>query len=157
MAIPTIERLMQHVEMVTESGCWIWMGQIGPTGYGRVMVKNPGITEKAGWVNGYAHRVMYEALRGPIPEGLQLDHLCRVRCCVNPAHLEPVTQQENIRRGDLGKIERSRTHCPYGHSYEEHCRRRPNAKRVCRACDRRRHHESWLKNHSEASLNSILV
>lgn len=61
------------------------------------------------------HRIAYELLVGPIPDGLQLDHLCRVRNCVNPDHLEPVTGQENMRRGYFG----TKTHCPNGHAYDE--------------------------------------
>lgn len=69
--------------------CWTWMRAVGQDGYGRARVDSR---------MGYAHRVIYEQHRGPIPEGLQLDHLCEVRSCVNPAHLEPVTPKENVRR-----------------------------------------------------------
>lgn len=73
--------------------CWIWRGSISG-GYGMV-----------GWYNKVrgAHRVAYEMLVGPIPEGLHLDHLCRVTACVNPAHLEPVTRGENVHRGNVAK------------------------------------------------------
>jgi len=78
-----------------ESPCWIWNGSTWGNGYGQV------------WLNGrnaLAHRAMYEQETGPIPEGKQLDHLCRVTLCVNPAHLEPVTNAQNVRRGAWAKI-----------------------------------------------------
>jgi HNH endonuclease len=75
--------------------CWLWRGQISPSGYGRIDINNHA---------GYAHRYVYERERGPIPNGLQLDHLCRVRACVNPSHLQPVSRAENIRRGRKAKL-----------------------------------------------------
>ena len=72
------------------SGCWLWVAMLGSGGYGRFKVGNKNV---------YAHRLSYEHHVGAIPEGLDLDHLCRTRCCVNPTHLEPVTRKENIRRG----------------------------------------------------------
>lgn len=73
-------------------GCWIWQGPDNGQGYGTLRL--PGVRKKS-----YAHRVSYEMLVGPIPEGLYLDHLCRNPPCVNPDHLEPVTHAENVRRG----------------------------------------------------------
>lgn len=68
-----------------------------------------------------AHRVAYEIHVGPIPDGLEIDHLCRVRCCVNPDHLEPVTHRENMRRSpswnSVGRRQKAKTHCPKGHPY----------------------------------------
>lgn len=79
---------------VNDSGCWIWDGAIAAeTGYGTCQKK-------------MAHRVVYEREVGPIPDGLVLDHLCRVRACVNPSHLEPVTIGENARRGSHTKLSR---------------------------------------------------
>lgn len=86
---PLSERVERMVDRT--DGCWIWTGHVGKRGYGTVMGerRKPLL----------AHRVMYEKYVGPIPDGLQLDHLCRNRKCVNPKHLEPVTTQENTRRG----------------------------------------------------------
>jgi hypothetical protein len=70
--------------------CWLWTGALQSRGYGSVGIGNHR--------TGLAHRVAYEALVGPIGDGLTIDHLCRVKSCVNPAHLEPVTSAENIRR-----------------------------------------------------------
>lgn len=72
-----------------DNGCWEWQGELNSNGYGRVWRNNKRIM---------AHRGFYELHRGPIPEGLELDHLCRNKPCVNPAHLEPVTHAENVRR-----------------------------------------------------------
>lgn len=74
------------------NGCWIFLGARTKAGYGMVG------RGRRGEGNVYVHRLMYEAFRGPIPDGLHLDHLCRVRECCNPDHLEAVTQAENNRR-----------------------------------------------------------
>lgn len=110
--------------------CWLWTGAQAYNGYGFFRA-GPLVR---------AHRFAYEFFVGPIPEGLQIDHLCRVRNCVNPDHLEPVTGQENHRRGNSGKLERERTHCPQGHPYDEaNTRWWRGRNRHCRACDRERH------------------
>lgn len=113
------DRFWSKVEK-TET-CWLWTGGTARNGYGSFWDGNR---------IGRAHRYAYELLVGPIPEGLQLDHLCRVRLCVNPAHLEPVTQQENIRRAMV-----SRTHCKRGHEFTPENTVWLNAKhRRCRKC-----------------------
>ena len=85
------ERLLAKVVLDDKTGCWNWQGTITPagTGYGNLQVA--GRAQRA-------HRIAYEIFVGPIPEGLQLDHLCRNKRCVNPGHLEPVTAAENKRR-----------------------------------------------------------
>ena len=107
--------------------CWLWTAGRRHKGYGEF------------WVSGAlvpAHRFAYELLVGPIPEGLELDHLCRVHPCVNAGHLEPVTHQENMQRGNSGRLERERTHCPQGHPYDaENTRWYAKDWRRCRACD----------------------
>jgi len=87
------ERFWSKVDKTGD--CWIWNGGVGAGGYGAF----GSYDEADDPITVRAHRYAYEALVGPIPAGLVLDHLCRVRRCVNPAHLEPVTNAENIRRG----------------------------------------------------------
>lgn len=92
--------------------CWEWVGSRSQDGYGVVTIRDP---RKVGR---YAHRVVYEALVGPIPEGLTIDHLCRNRGCVNPDHLEPVTVRENTLRG-VGPtaINARKDRCVRGHLF----------------------------------------
>lgn len=92
------ERLRSKIAAEPNSGCWLWEGKIAKrTRYGVVYLDGR---------HQYAHRAVYSLLVGPIPQGLQIDHLCRVRACVNPDHLEPVTQHENLLRG-AGHIHRN--------------------------------------------------
>lgn len=127
-------RFERHVLPEPNSGCWLWTGYLTEKGYGRF---NPQ------WKTSplHAHRVSYELNKGPIPPGLVIDHLCRNPCCVNPDHLESVTQGENVRRGNAGINHRIKTHCTYGHPFSETNTRmaaRPNGlrARVCRTCER---------------------
>lgn len=111
--------------------CWIWTAGTNGSGYGRFYVDG-GMT--------YAHRYSYERSVGPIPSGLNLDHLCKTTLCVNPAHLEPVTQAENIRRGDwFIASNAAKTHCLYGHEYtESNTFRNRHGHRQCLTCRRKR-------------------
>lgn len=133
MMTPLQERIFNSSIPEPNSGCWLWTGAVTKDGYGRVGVCG---------VNRHAHRVAYEAFIAPIPEGLTIDHLCRVRCCVNPQHMEPVSLLENIRRGDQKlKGWRARiTHCPKGHPYSGQNTSivvyRGRTSRVCIACRR---------------------
>lgn len=105
-------RFWRKVQPCATSGCWLWTGFVNAGGYGQFAVADaPGR-----WRHVYAHRAAYEALVTAIDAGLQIDHLCRVRGCVNPAHLEAVTQRENLLRGDGISAELARrTHCKRGH------------------------------------------
>lgn len=120
------ERAMSKVEK-TES-CWIWKGNINEHGYGRFF--SPDRT------NFRAHKLIYELLVGPVPNGLVLDHLCRNRACVNPNHLEPVTIGVNVLRGiGITAMCAVKTHCPKGHEYSvENTYVSPKRARYCRAC-----------------------
>ena len=123
------ERIARFVERIPFSGCWIWMGSLDSHGYGQAAKR-------------IAHRVIYQHLLGPIPKGLELDHLCRVRCCVNPAHLEPVTKSVNQSRGAW----HNKTQCAKGHLYDEqNTGRRTNGNRYCITCQRAANRAAYRK------------
>lgn len=107
------------------SPCWIWQRAISSSGYGSA--RAPGCSPTT-----LAHRHSYEAFVGPIPAGLQIDHLCRCRVCVNPAHLEPVSRAENMRRAFFDSL--SRTHCGRGHEFTAGNTITYRGYRRCRAC-----------------------
>ena len=121
--------------VVLPTGCWLWTGPTGTNGYGTWWVKGDIDNGRP------AHRVIYETLTGaPVPKGLELDHLCRDRSCVNPAHVEPVTHKQNCLRGK-GLMARNarKTHCPRGHLLSGSNVRvyigRRWTERICRACN----------------------
>lgn len=136
--VAKIERWIARCAL-TDTGCWEWPGALFGGGYGHVRLASR---------DRPLHRVVYEHLVGPIPEGLDLDHLCRNRACCNPQHLDPVTRSENLRRSpDTGGVRRGsvteanmfKTHCPQGHPYDEKNTYRSRVGgRKCRACDRER-------------------
>lgn len=133
---PIADRILLHV-IKDAGGCWIWTAARDDHGYGRITVHG-----KSGL---YCHRVSYETFVGPVPEGLELDHLCRVRSCCNPAHLEPVTPQVNNLRGMApGARARRRDLCKFGvHAYAEHGVLYAG-RRVCRACQAA-YHSLWSR------------
>lgn len=90
-----LARWLSYVER-TSGGCWLWTGSLSADGYGVMLRRGPGRSN-------YAHRFAYETFVGPVPEGLELDHLCRVRACVNVEHLEAVTHVENLKRARMAR------------------------------------------------------
>lgn len=108
--------------------CRVWTGACDPKGYGMINNGPPeGKTVRA-------HRIAYTILVGPIPDGLELDHLCRRRDCWNPDHLEPVTTAENSSRGRSWTHQAAKTHCPKGHPFDVDNTYESNGKRHCREC-----------------------
>jgi hypothetical protein len=131
-------RKVRPFVLADAAGCWLWQRYRNRDGYGQVTV--PGIGHRK------SHRVVYEHLVGPIPDGLQLDHLCRVTACCRPDHLEAVTPRVNLLRGGTIIADRAqRTHCPEGHELAANnlvpsqLRR---GLRECATCFRERHSES---------------
>lgn len=115
-------------EYIDASGdCWLWTGRVVGGGYGETTI---------GGVDRYVHRVVWEALVGPIPDGLQVDHMCRVRRCANPDHLRLVTSRENTLAGYGSGFQRNsrKTHCPDGHPYSGPNLYRVSGARRCRSC-----------------------
>lgn len=125
------DRFWPKVNRDGADGCWLWTASLNDAGYGQIY-NGAGRPERA-------HRVAYELLVGPIPPGLHLDHLCRVRHCVNPAHLEPVTIAENNRRAAAAAVPgaRRKTHCRNGHAFTPgNTRMDPSGFQRCRTCER---------------------
>jgi hypothetical protein len=110
--------------------CWDWPGGYFHHGYGRVFHDGK---------QRLSHKVAYEVLVGPVPEGLELDHGCRNRRCFNPRHLEPVTHRVNsLRSHNVGALNARKTHCKHGHEFTPQNtrmrKRRRGLERVCRQC-----------------------
>jgi hypothetical protein len=130
-AMTVREHIEKFAVVEPNTGCWLWAGCV-QRGYGVVTRQ----VEGSGKKRFYAHRLSYESFRGPIPDGLQLDHLCRVTVCVNPEHLELVTCRVNVLRGHTrAAANQAKTHCIHGHSLLDPSNMRRNGRmRVCRAC-----------------------
>lgn len=127
--------------------CWEWLGAVQSAGYGFITGR-------------LAHRLAYEEMVGPIPEGLVIDHLCCNRTCCNPSHMEVVTREENSRRGEPNRKTRrsggrpdlkARTHCKWGHEYTDENTRMSGGARICRACVKRRQNEFMARRRENAN------
>lgn len=137
-----LSRLMSCVKVDTKSKCWLWQGYLEKNGYGRLSVGH-----KRQW----AHIHFYNLIVGPVPDGLELDHLCRNHACVNPAHLEPVTHKENMRRSPFTAchIHRAKTHCPQGHPYSGSNLVEWGGFRYCRTCQNEYKKQYKLRKRNE--------
>jgi hypothetical protein len=139
LPFPTAEEFFAQTMPIPESGCWVWMGSSDIRGYGRIARRHHGKR-----LSVQAHRYAYELHYGPIPDRLEIDHLCRVLSCVNPAHLEAVTHAVNVKRGQKGVL---RMQCKWGHPFNaETLRLNKNGTRSCRPCERRRKNEKYWTN-----------
>lgn len=109
--VALMSRLQARIETCPMTGCWLWRGWMNSDGYGRYKFSDRGVM---------AHRLVYVLSGGEIPDGKVIDHLCRVRCCVNPGHLEVVTNRTNVLRGEgVTAAHARKTHCPKGHALSE--------------------------------------
>jgi hypothetical protein len=134
-----LRKNLPYIEFA-ESGCWNWMRYKDRYGYGALGVNGKYLK---------AHRFIYENTKGPIKDNLPLDHLCRNHACVNPNHLEPVTQRINLLRGNSIQAQNARkTHCKNGHEFsKENTYRLTKGGRVCRTCSLAKYHNR-KKQHS---------
>lgn len=129
-----MQRFWSKAEVGDPHECWPWVRAMNRYGYGKFGM--PPVESGGKWTTVGAHRIAYELTRGEIPDGLQIDHLCRVRHCVNPFHMEPVTLVENVRRGMAGHAcGPQKTHCLRGH---ERTPDNLDKKRSCRTCQKLR-------------------
>lgn len=133
-----LSRFWGRVALPNERGCLRWLGPLNDSGYGTIWIGNKKLR---------AHRVSYTVNVSPIPLGLQLDHLCRVRECVAPDHLEPVAHRVNILRGETVTARNAAaTRCPKGHQYDAaNTYHNPSGSRTCRAC-----HRDWARAYRAA-------
>lgn len=135
------ERFMNKVQKV-DSGCWEWTGAKIPSGYGRFGYTN----ENGTLINTYSHRISYMLFKGEIPKGKVIDHLCKNKSCVNPDHLEVVTQRVNVLRSDSPSSKASKqTHCVHGHPFDKENTYYWKNERRCRACGRNRKRKNFKK------------
>lgn len=130
------ERFWAKVAEPNSNGCREWLGRCNRNGYGQFYVNGRMVS---------AYKWLWEQTNGPVPDGLELDHKCRNRACIEPSHLEPVTHQVNIRRGNTGGMgyNQRKTHCKRGHPFSgNNLYLYPNGDRGCRACTHA-HHDKY--------------
>lgn len=140
----TTQNVLSRIQF--SDGCWNWSPPLNLYGYGRFSIRR----------RQYAsHRVVFEAIKGPIPRGLTLDHLCRNRACVNPGHLEPVTNKENLLRGEsFSAVNSRKSHCLRGHELSGSNIKPYRGRRSCVACRRAFFHARYLKIKSSLAVGA---
>jgi hypothetical protein len=145
---PLSFRFWQKVDWGYPDTCWLWKGHITKQGYVRIRIPGAKTDKRT-----FAHRLMYERWIGPIPKGKVIDHLCRVRHCLNPWHLEAVTDRENILRGvGASAVNVKKTHCALGHEFSPGNTRMYGNERVCIECHKTRNRE-FARRKANASKN----
>ena len=149
---PAVKRFINKVRVCEDTKCWLWTAGLHHKGYAKFRDDDG---RKV-----FAHRWAYEWFRGPIPEGLQIDHLCRVRHCVNPWHMEPVTGRENQQRGLKNQFT-SWTHCAKGHPLSgDNLHITKKGYRRCLECNRQQcreyYHRRKAKEAAKAAPKAIL-
>ena len=134
MILPVLpERLATKFSRDFSTGCWLWTGAIGAGGYGNIYNRTTRRVD-------LAHRTFFEIFVGPIPAGMHVDHVCRVRRCVYFGHLRAVTPRENLLAGiGFTAVNAAKTHCPRGHEYNAENTLHKNGGRLCRLCWRERY------------------
>lgn len=144
MTIAALDRFWPKVDVGAHDECWLWQGAVGSHGYGNFFAEGEYVL---------AHRFIYEAVVGPIPAGLTIDHRCDTPLCENPNHLRPLTNGDNNARGNSLSARRKRqTRCLKGHPFNAHNTIiRPNGARTCRECrrasDRGRRDAAWWREY----------
>lgn len=151
--MPLLERLENATTKTPGSGpwmnCWLFTGQLNKDGYGKLRLPYSKRLYR------FAHRIAYESVKGPIPDDLEIDHLCRVRNCVNPDHLEPVTHLENMRRARPWHYSTAKTHCHRGHPYSEENTYLHAGRRTCIIC-RTERKRAWNRRQRQERINAGL-
>lgn len=153
---PLLQRIMPKIHINPVTHCWEWTASRQSGGYAQIMLKRP----DGKFAPQVVHRVMWELTKGPIPEGLTIDHLCRVRYCVNPDHMEVVTQQVNILRGtSKSALNAVKTHCKRGHPLSgPNLYINPKGQRNCKTCRKmlfaefRRTHPTYNRDYKRAHI-----
>ncbi len=142
---PAEDRFWEKVAKVGADECWLWTGSRSALGYGNFFWEGR---------KDHAHRYAYAAFVGPIPEGYQLDHLCRNPPCVNPAHLEPVTHRENVLRGvSPTAVNAAKTHCVHGHQLSGDNLVIYGTRRKCRTCSSDQGRRRWVSQRKGVAEN----
>ena len=150
--LPFIDRILSRI-IKTET-CWIWTGRTNAGNYGVFAWDYGRKADGSRDSRIMAHRLVYELMVGYIPDGLLLDHLCRNHRCVNPAHLEVVTNGENVLRGQgFSAVNARKTHCVRGHEFSgDNLRIKPDGSRNCRLCN-----AEYLRRKRAVERNSVSV
>jgi len=137
---------LKKVAVNPENGCWEWKAYKNPEGYGKVTLYHG----EDGYSSYYTHRLVYQSLVGPIPEGMEIDHICENRSCCNPVHLRVLTHLQNVQRGKW--IKRP---CPHGPETERYDWRTTGCG-ACKECKKESNREYYLKKKAEKEANNTV-